>query len=263
MTPSPLQRLIHGSLATVRYEIARSLSVGRVAGFAILGGFPAVITLIISLAPGAPPTLLPISVTSLVICVLANLLWSTSSVSSELEGKTWSYVAARPGGRLSLMIGKYVVSVGWTLLVTTFAISASIAVQAAIQPNDEELKYWLVFEGLAILACFAYAAVFTLLGAIFHGRAMVAAIVYTGVFELVIGSLAANVKYLTIRAPLVHLGAYALLPEEMLETPEVAAFLGDRNTLASIASIVVLTIVTFTASLVVARYREYLTTKEV
>ncbi|HRF01544.1 MAG TPA: hypothetical protein PLI18_13560 [Pirellulaceae bacterium] len=258
-----IEMLKHGIRATIRYEIARSLNLGRGAAFLVLALFPPAITAIICRLPGAPPTMIPIGVTSLVVCVLANLVWSTSAVSGELEGKTWAYLAARPGGRIASMIGKYIVSVGWTALVTLSALTMAIAVQALLVPTGDELRLWLIFASCGLIACFAYASIYTLLGTIFHRRAMVAAVVHTGVFELMIGWIPGIIQYATVRGPLVHLAVIGLVDKEVLEDPNFTLVFGEPNVIGHLISVVCLTIVALLASLWLIRTREYATTQEV
>ena len=42
-----------------------------------------------------------------VITLFGLLLWVTPVVQAELEGRTWIYLAVRPRGRVSMLLGKY------------------------------------------------------------------------------------------------------------------------------------------------------------
>jgi hypothetical protein len=49
------------------------------------------------------------------VVVLNAMLWVAPIVQTELEGKTWLYVAARPYGRICLVLGKLLNGLVWTL----------------------------------------------------------------------------------------------------------------------------------------------------
>lgn len=248
--------------ATVRFEFLRSLTIGRLMGVLVLAAFPPAITLIVCQMPGAPPVLLPIGVTSLIVCVLGNLLWSTPVVSAELEGRTWLFTASRPGGRLALFLGKWMVAVLWTFGVTWSAVTASMAISTAFQPEADPLWTWGVLSFTSLLGCVAYASTFTLIGILFHRRAMVAAMVYGMVFEVVIGQIPALINVITVRSHLFHLAIHTLAPADVLELPETELVFGKKDLLGHSVALLIIAAVACVISGLVIRFREYLTTNE-
>ncbi|MEZ6107705.1 MAG: hypothetical protein R3B96_16700 [Pirellulaceae bacterium] len=185
---NPLAFSRHGDSGNSSVEFERSLSAGRLSVMACLAMFPPCITLISilgSLGGGQFFQVIDIFIcrTLLYRLCLASLIWSTTVVTAELEGKTWAYSASRPGGRIAIAIGKYLVSCLWTAIVTILAVTGSLLVRSVLIGGGNELQTWLILVSAGFTATFAYGSVYLLLGAIFQRRAMVAAIVYGLLFE--------------------------------------------------------------------------------
>jgi len=249
--------------ATIRFEFLRSLTIGRLLAVLVLAAFPPAITLIVCLMPGAPPALLPIGVTSMIVCVLGNLLWSTPVVSAELEGRTWLFTASRPGGRLALFLGKWLVAILWTFGVTWTAVTASMAISTLLQPEADPLWVWGVLSVTSLMGCMAYASTFTLIGILFHRRAMVAAMVYGLIFEVVIGQIPALINVITVRSHLFHIAIYSLASKDVMQAPETELIFGKKDYLGHSLALILITVIACVASGVVIRFREYLTTNEI
>lgn len=127
-----------------------------------------------------------------VTCLMGLLLWATPAIHWELEGRTWTYLAVRPGGRDSILIGKYLAAVAWTILCGWLSLAACFCVLS----RDMDVSYMIVpLAGLVVIACVAYGALYILLSVLALQRAMVAAVAYTAVMELAIVWLPAMINY--------------------------------------------------------------------
>jgi hypothetical protein len=192
--------------ATAVFDFRRSLTISRLSVFAVLSLFPPAIMGINLLGPGLDAAPVIIGVTVMMVGILAELLWATPIVHSELEGKTWLFLAVRPRGVMAVLLGKYLIAVLWTMAVCSVALTIC-AVLAASARVPNALQIWLVFSILIALAAFAYASIFVLIGVIFHRRAMVFAMAYVIVFEVLVAQIPAVINQLTIRH---HLTALAV-----------------------------------------------------
>ena len=90
-------------LSVVKFELARSLTPGRLAIWFLLVGFPIVLIGMLRLngiGQGASEFwgIRLYFLCPEVLCLLALLLWATPVVSTEIEGQTWGYLAMRPSG---------------------------------------------------------------------------------------------------------------------------------------------------------------------
>ncbi len=130
-----------------------------------------------------------------VLCVLGLLLSATGVIHTELEEKTWTYLAMRPVGRGAILIGKYLASVAWTIIYAVISLALCFAVLVAY---GDVFAPAPVFALLAVISSLAYAAVFVLLGVLFPSRAMVAAVAYTAVMEALIAWLPAAINRFSI-----------------------------------------------------------------
>jgi ABC-type transport system involved in multi-copper enzyme maturation permease subunit len=87
-----------------------------------------------------------------VVCLLGLLLWATPNVHSELEGRTWIYLAVRPDGKAMVLLGKYLTAVAWSASACLLALTISVIVCSAFQRLDNPLRLspcqtraWLYF----------------------------------------------------------------------------------------------------------------------
>jgi hypothetical protein len=221
-----------GALATCRFELIRSFTLQRIAVSGILILFPpAMLTLIIA-APQAVniegtdgnvpvfefSTFAIIFLVSLV-CVLSLLLWATPNIQSELEGKTWTFIAMRPGGRIACYLGKYLTAVMTSYVIAILALTACalIANRYAMMGSPEEaLNTWTSLAIIYALACFVYGAIFSFIGTIFIKRAMVVGAVFIVGVEVLMSIVPAIISRFTMSYHLRRLGELWLewfLPE--------------------------------------------------
>ncbi|MCE2791764.1 MAG: ABC transporter permease [Planctomycetota bacterium] len=201
---------LRGTLSTCSFELVRSLTAQRLVLFGFLAAFPALIIVLIGISAGREGMQIPFMETLIILLVgligvLALLLTASTGVYSELEGKSWVYIACRPYGRVATVIGKYlaalVLSYGISLLAATLAVMA--AQWRGNLPRPE--YFWFVTAGLLFLACAVYAAMFTLIGTLFYRRAMVFCAAYMIVVEFMLANIPALIRGLTIRCHLQEL----------------------------------------------------------
>ena len=184
--------------AVFRFECQRMLTAARVFGWIALTLFPPIIIALVRIRAGGSgdwQRYALLSMIPFVLCLLHLLLWVTPNVHSELEGKGWIYLAVRPAGRVSLLLGKYAAAIARTLLSAWIALTLA----SLIAVPDDGLQLWVVLFFLSLLSCLSYGAIFSLLGVLFHRRAMVIAVAFTLIFELLIGTLPAVVNQMTIQ----------------------------------------------------------------
>jgi ABC-type transport system involved in multi-copper enzyme maturation permease subunit len=220
-------------LSVFRFEWSRALTVPRMAWWVLLAVFPPGIFAVIRFMAGDPPdpilwTILLFVLIPGVVCLMGLLLWATPLLQTELEGKTWTYLAVRPGGKTAMLLGKHLTAVSWTALAGWVALGLSLIVTEPPEP----VRNALVLGTLVLLACLAYGAVFAFIGVILPKRAMVVAVVYTMVVEFLIGFIPAVVNELTVqfrlRALLVKWMGWE---QTLLRSPE----LGEMRTFLELA----------------------------
>ena len=186
------------ALDVVRFEISRSLTAGRIAIWIALVAFPVVLISILNdrimSARIEPIGFAMYFLIPEVVCLLGLLLWATPAIATEIEGQTWIYLAMRRSGRTTVMMGKYLTAVIWSL---SAALAATTLCVLIINPNDP-LRMWWVMCALSTLSCFAHASIFLLIGAIFHRRTMVTAVVYTLTIEYGLSFVPAVANKLTV-----------------------------------------------------------------
>lgn len=195
-----------GILAVCAFEMARSLSLQRILLAIVLAGFPAAMLFLILVIPqwaGAEvtvviPEFLLLVLVSLV-CFLSLLLWSSSVVDADLEGKTWSYLASRPRGRISSLLGKWLASVLQSFAVTAVALAAGVAVARSAGAIYDGVRLLGSYLAVFAVGTAVYAAVMSFLGTLFFRRAMVACVAWAMVSELFLANIPAVVRFATIR----------------------------------------------------------------
>lgn len=194
-------RTLLGSAATVFFfEWRRSLTRPRFAWWVVLTCFPVCIVGLIRLAPGRPPsrelwTLFLFALIPMLVTMLGAFLWATPAISAELERRSWIYLAVRPNGGVAVLLGKYLAAVTWV----TSAALIGLALALAVADTGDTRRIGFTIARLALLACPAYAAVYSLIGTLFPKRAMAIAVAYTLLFELVISFAPAMINRFTVQ----------------------------------------------------------------
>lgn len=186
------------------FEWKRSLTLPRMAWWAVLAGFPVFIIGLIRFTiyqaqPMYPPqrelwigflfALIP-----MLVSMLGTLLWATPAISVELERRSWVYLSVRPHGATAVLLGKYLAAVTWVLPPALIGLTIAVPVSGAVNG-------WQIWWAMARLVCLstpAYAAVYLLLGTVLPRRGMVLAVAYSLIFELVISFVPAVINTITV-----------------------------------------------------------------
>jgi ABC-type transport system involved in multi-copper enzyme maturation permease subunit len=155
-----------------------------------------------------------------VTCVMGLLLWATAAINTELEERTWAYLAMRPVGRGTILVGKYLSAVAWTILcaMTSLVLCFAILLACGDAPTSAP-----ALAALVVVSTAAYGAVFTLIGVLFPTRAMVAAVAYTALMEGVVPWLPAAIARFSVFYHLRCLFAQWLLENPSGNGPEFDA----------------------------------------
>ncbi|MGV3482801.1 MAG: hypothetical protein ACO1RT_00135, partial [Planctomycetaceae bacterium] len=182
------------------FEWRRALTIPRLAWMLALMAFPPMLLATVRSTAGdePPPEIAAILVFALspcVACMMSVFLWATPAISAELEGRSWVYLAVRPHGPLSVLLGKYLVAVSWSIPVGL--VSATLGVIAL--DCQDTVRLVTVQCALAILSCVSYSALFLLIGVVAPKRAMVAGILYAVIFEVTLALIPAAVNLLTVQ----------------------------------------------------------------
>ena len=211
---------INGPLATFVFELTRSFTLHRLMVALGLALFPPlVVFLAVNIAfvkgnaiSGDVLRFMEFSIVGLValVCLLMLLLWATPNVHSELEGKTWSFVVIRPGGRSSCFFGKYFVSVFVSFVTVWVSLVACLLVAQRFNGFEDPLLWLLKISTVFFLACVGYGAIFSLLGTIFVKRAMVMGAGFLIVVDGFLASLPAVVSKLALSYHLREIGFHWL-----------------------------------------------------
>ena len=189
-------------------------------------------------------------------------------LNAELEGNTWPYVAVRPHGRTSIMLGKYLVSVTRSIIAGFLAIALvfpsislnelnrdippPITVPSVADDSSKSTTWseatdnvagtdkiveiekakpyplWLSLVILVILSSFCYSSLLCLLGTLMHKRPMILAIIYVLLVEGVISLLPAVVNAGTINFYLRSI-FLRLMGWELSDLPNALSFINDPN----------------------------------
>lgn len=253
----------------LRFELSKSMTVGRIAIWILLVAFPvaliATVSGILELEPrkfneAERLERLAIAMYYLipeVICLLGLLLWATPVIATETEGQTWIYLAMRSSGRVSVIIGKYLTAIVWTF---SAALAATAGCVYLVDPPDAG-HLFAVITGLSALSCLAHGAIFLVIGVFFHRRTMVMAVVYTLTMEYGMALVPAVINELIVNFRLRvlfnewtdwHVGPDSRLFEEAaISSPPV-----------QIAALLVMTVGCLIAALLLCRIIEFPTQQE-
>jgi ABC-type transport system involved in multi-copper enzyme maturation permease subunit len=134
-----------------------------------------------------------------IVCFLTLLLWSSTIVDAELEGKTWVYTASRPRGRISSLLGKLLAAMVQSMAVTAVALTGSVLVARLAGALYNPLQLLGTLLAMFAIAIVVYGCVLSFLGAYFFKRAMVACVAWALVSELFLAGIPAVVRFFSVR----------------------------------------------------------------
>lgn len=185
-------------LDVIRFELARSLTVGRTAIWFVLVIFPIALITVLRLTTDSneeePWGFMLYFLIPEVTCLLGLLLWATPAISTEIEGQTFIYLAMRRSGRTMVLVGKYMTAVLWSLSAALVSTSICVLIMGPVGG----IRLWAVMCALSILSCFAHASLYVLIGSVFFRRTMATAVFYTLVFEYGLSLVPAVANKLTV-----------------------------------------------------------------
>jgi len=185
-----------------------------------------------------------------VICLLLALLYGTSVLGSELDGKTLPYLFSRPLPRWHFVVGKYLGIVASVAIPTGLSLMASWLVLGFA--SDVSLFIGLLAGTVGAL--FAYNAVFIFFGFLTPRRAMIVALIYGILFELILSFVPALINQITVTYYLRSLVVEIL----QLEVPrEMARVVGGASLPIALLALLAIIVVTLTASSTLAARHEY------
>jgi len=262
---SPLIGILQRIPAVVGFEWRRALTVSRMTWMVALMAFPPGLLMLVRMAEQNEP---PVEVVAIlvfilspcVVCILGVFLWATPALSSELEGRSWVYLAVRPYGPIAVLLGKYIVAVSWTIPVGL--VSSVLAVLVFM--SQDTMKLLVAECGLVVLSCMAYSALFLLIGVVAPKKSMVAGIVYTIVFEVAFALIPAAVNMLTVQYRLRCLLVRWMGFDNNLvkDNPVILAYFGNESAMWHVGVLFGMTAFYLIAAAVVLRYREFTSSLE-
>lgn len=260
-------RRLNGALTVLGFEWNRSRTIPRIAVWIVMALFPAAILTLRCIGTRTSQYDAFIFDTMLlylipqVVCLLGLLLWATPNVHSELEGRTWIYLAVRPDGKAMVLLGKYLTAVAWSASACLLALTISVIVCGAFGRLDNPLRTWASFAVITTLAAFGYGALFSLIGVMFHRRAMVVAVAYTVVSEFAIANVPAVINKLTF---VFHfrcmLRAWSDWPPIFTQLNEL--MFDDAPVVVHLLFVLFMTGCLLSAAVYIVRRREYITAEE-
>ena len=186
--------------AVFQFELRRAVGWSRMIWWVVLALFPVLIVTLIRTNPVDTPrdqwwTIILFMLVPMLVSMLGTFLWTTPAVATELERKSWVYLAIRPHGRTAVLLGKYLAGVVWVM--SAAIVGLTISWMSAT--GEEGWQPWLVNLKLTLLSCPAYAAIYLAIGTVMPKKAMVVAVAYTLIFELVISFVPAVINTLTVQ----------------------------------------------------------------
>lgn len=277
-------------LATFVFEFSRSLTKSRIATSLVLVLFAPVMLMLFGITIQVDelrrqiPFPLPIlGVFHLLAIFLSALLWATPVVYSELEGKTWSYLAIRPQGKLASTLGKFLNAVFWAsatgvlsltlscIVISQFPWDPGILLRPDVSHDPsyvqwvESLDYsshpmvvWYSLFFSVVLGSLALSAIFVHIGLLTHKRGMVFAVIYA-IVETVFAFLPAVVRQFSIGF---HLRNIAFKVGQFNPLSDTDLLVDGSAIWFHVVVLLAITVVHLGASIYWLHSREYITVEE-
>ncbi len=264
--------LFEGPMAICTFELVRNFTVQRLMVAGVLAIFPPGMMFLILFVPrlmGATVNVIVPEFLILVLvsitCFLSLLLWSSTIVDSDLEGRTWVYLASRPWGRVSSLLGKYLASLLQCWGVCLIAICGSVLIaRLAGDLTGDTVQLCLSMMAVFAVASIVYDCVLSFLGVLFFKRAMVACVAWALVSELFLANVPAIVRFVSVRyhiQELVFRWVGWLFPFPDGEETYRMLY-GDFGVWVHLGILALISIVTMAAALWRINHHEYLSAEE-
>lgn len=184
------------------------------------------------------------------VCLLLALLYGTSVLNEELEGKTVTYLFTRPLGRWRVLVGKYLAVVTCLTVPSLASFAGSWLIMGA--PGGG--RYLLGFSLAVIGAVAAYSALFTAVGVFFRTRTLVIGLLYAVTIEFFLSFVPAVVSSLSVA----HYLRSVVVRVAGLELPaELLPIVGEAGLLEAGLVVAAISAVALAVASVVCTQREY------
>ncbi len=248
--------MINAICQVVRFEARRTVTSSRLSIVALISLLPFVLITILHMQarreiPPEPITIIAYFLVPQVGCMLGLLLWATPAVGSEIESQTWIYIAMRPYGRMALVIGKFLVAAGWSIL----AGIPSAAAVTLVSRSETPIQFFTTLATLVCLSSICFSGLYCLIGVVFSRRATVFAVVYSLLVEGLVSNIPAAVNQITVSYRL-----RGLLVEwtglEQLKT-SAERFLGSDPAWQHLLGLAIYAVVTVTLATIVIQRKEF------
>jgi len=225
-------------------------------------GAPIVLTVVIRVWGDLPTNVTPdprslylFALYTQALAILLALLYGASILSTDLEGKTLTYLFTRPLPKWTIVVGKYLGIVVFLAPATLASLLASWAALGA--PGGP--KYLLGLVACTGAAVLAYNALFCVFGVAFPRRALVVCLLYAGIFEFLVSFVPAVINMLTVNYYLRSLAVRIV----GLEVPSQASrVVGNAPLGSAVAVLAGIVVATLAVASLVASTREYLIHEE-
>ncbi len=185
-----------------------------------------------------------------VLCIMASLIYGASLLAGEMEEKTLVYLFSRAQPRWKILLGKSLT----TALVLACMISLSMSICFALAGMPFGVRLWLALLATIFAACFAYTALFALLGIALPKRAITAGLIYAVMVEVILSFVPALINEITISH---YLRSMAFHIADIAMPMEVRMVIGDASATTAIAALITAPILAFLLSSVIIHRREW------
>lgn len=193
-------------LAIFRFELNRLLTTGRVFWWLVMVAFPVAITWLMTRYIQLPRGMVQSEIDTVFIlalftlvpgvsCMLGVFLSAAPAVATELEQRSWMYIATRPNGLFQLILGKYLVAIVWA----TSAAVVGLALALPLSRIEPRFHVWTTLSLISLISAVGYTALYLMIGTVFHRRAMVFCVAYTAAIDVFLSLLPAVINRFTIQ----------------------------------------------------------------
>jgi ABC-2 type transport system permease protein len=224
-------------------------------GLAVVGR----VVLSLHLIPTALPssqvfgTLMATSIIRFLV-IFVTLFYGTALISEEVEGKTLTFLFMRPVAKPAIMLGKYLALawIGAIMVLPTVVISYFILYLGSdMRPFFQDMGILGRDIPIVLLALLAYGALFAFLGA-WLKHPILAGLIYAFGWEGFVAIFPGFTRKLTIT----HYIQSIFPHEDTLSA--ISALIGQRTeTIESIVTLILLTVLFVAAACLVVREKEY------
>ncbi|MCA9035414.1 MAG: hypothetical protein KDA91_09795 [Planctomycetaceae bacterium] len=286
------------------YEWRRTLTFARLGWWFVLAMFPVAITFMIRRQPRFAAGMRPDEIATVwsivfyllipsVCCMLGVFLNAAPAIASELEQRSWIYLATRPRGVMWMMLGKFLVAVVWAVTSAVLSItlativsqmdfaawrgaetvseglirlfSSSLTETLYSDQSPAIFRTWWTMVRLSILSACAYSALFLMIGASFPNRSMVFSVGYVALVEVVLSLIPAVINRITVQYRLRSLminWADPVRRDQMQGNMFFKYVFADGGNTEQILWLIGLTVCFLGAALLIAEKREFTSAAE-